>query len=419
MSATTPSIDDAPPLRPRARACAACGALQLGAAIGSHQALHCAVCDSTLERRAGRSLEVAFACALATLLLLIAANTQTFLTTAVFGVSRQSQLLSSVTGIVGEGYPELGFAIGLFAIVFPLLHFGLLVAALATLRLGRRPHWLGRVLRAALSLRTWAMADVFLVGLVVSVARMRGELSVEIDAGAWCFGLAAVSGLFVRWTLDAPTVWTAIRPDAPAASLSTAAISCRHCEWLAPAHAEGRSCPRCRAVLHARKPGAAAICGALALAAALLYLPANLYTMATLPIGLTPTSYTVIQGVFDLFGAKLYALAALVLTASFAIPLAKLVGLAWCVDSVRRGSTRRLVAKTRLFAVIEELGRWSMIDVFVIACFVPVTQYNALVRGSAGPAAPAFAAVVILTTLAARSFDSRLLWDAARRGGTR
>ena len=80
-----------------------------------------------------------------------------------------------------------------------------------------------------------------------------------------------------------------------------------------------------------------------------------------------------------------------------------------------RGSARALRTKTRLYHVVEEVGRWSMVDPFVIACFVPVMQYNNLIYGRAEPAATPFTLVVVLTIIAARCFDPRRMWDAAAR----
>ena len=376
----------------------------------------CAVCTSTLERSLGRNLDAALAFAVSALLLFIAANLLPFLTTAIFGVSRQSRLISSATAMFGDGFPELAIVIGLFVVALPIVRFGLLTAVLGTLRVGRRPRWLGPAFRYDTALQTWATADVFLLGCVVAYGRLSTQLSVEIETGAYCFGAAALLTLLTRATLDVPAVWRAIAPDRRPRPGST--IVCTSCGLLLPAASHGAACPRCRKTVYVRKPHAVMVTAALTIAAMLLYLPANLYPMATLPVGFTPTRYTVLKGAIDLLDTKLYGLAALVLTASFAIPLAKLAGLAWCVTSVLRRSARHLHAKTRIFRVIEEIGRWSMVDPFVIACFAPITKFNALVYGSAEAAAPAFAAVVILTTLAARSFDPRLMWDAARHRHT-
>jgi paraquat-inducible protein A len=148
-------------------------------------------------------------------------------------------------------------------------------------------------------------------------------------------------------------------------------------------------------------------------AGVVLYAPANLFPMATVPIGLEPSSYTVLEGVKDLFAAQLYGLGLLVFSASFAIPLVKLLGMSWLIGSVLSQSARWLNLKTRLYAVVEEIGRWSMVDPLVIALFVPVIQFNTKLYGRAEPAATAFAAVVVMTMLATQMFDPRLLWDAA------
>jgi paraquat-inducible protein A len=152
---------------------------------------------------------------------------------------------------------------------------------------------------------------------------------------------------------------------------------------------------------------------ALLLAAGLLYFPANIYPIAIIPIDLRPTSYTVLGGVIDLVRSHLLGLAALVFTASFTIPLLKMLGLAWCASSAMCGSCRFLVGKTRVYRVVEEIGRWSMVDPLTIACFVPVLQFNALIDGHAEPAVIPFSSVVLLTTLAVQLFDPRRMWDAA------
>jgi paraquat-inducible protein A len=154
---------------------------------------------------------------------------------------------------------------------------------------------------------------------------------------------------------------------------------------------------------------------ALLLAAGIMYLPANIYPIATIPIDITPTSYTVLGGVIDLVKSHLIGLAALVFTASFTIPLLKMLGLAWCASSTMCHSCRFLVGKTRVFRIVEEIGRWSMVDPLTIACFVPVLQFNALIDGHAEPAVVPFSAVVILTTLAAQLFDPRKMWDSAEQ----
>ncbi len=399
-------------------ACDSCGAIQdVPPAPRRRQVLSCGVCRTELERTHGRDLKAALACASATLLLLVPANLFPFLTTSVLGASRQSRLDSAAVILWKDGFPWLAIAILLFVVIFPLVRFGLLTLVLASLRYRAqvRPAGLARAFRAANALQVWAMPDVFLLGLAVAYSRLAPTLSVTIGIGGYCFILAGVLSLFTRAALDKRAVWREIAPALAPATTDRAELNCQSCDLILAAEHENLPCPRCGAKVHARRPDAIIRAAALTLAGVVLYLPANIYPIATLPLGLTPVAYTIIVGVKDLITAKLFGLALLVFCASFLIPFLKLAGITWCIASVLRRSRRGLVVKTRVYRFIEEIGRWSMVDPFVIACAVPVLQYNELIDGRAEPGATAFAAVVIVTVIAARCFDPRLMWDVAER----
>jgi paraquat-inducible protein A len=174
-----------------------------------------------------------------------------------------------------------------------------------------------------------------------------------------------------------------------------------------------KPCPRCDKKLEARKKNSVGRAAALTLAAVLVYVPANVFPIATIPINLHPTAYNILGGVIDLAGAHLYGLAGVVLVASFVIPILKLTAMAWFIYAVRSHARKAPVLKTRLFLFVDEIGRWSMVDPFTIAAFVPVVRFNALLTARAEAAAPFFTAVVILTILAAKVFDPRLMWDVS------
>ena len=394
-------------------ACPGCGAVQSTARpLGA--VLACGVCRTELERPAGRSLDAALACSAATFLLLLPANLLTFLSTSALGASRHSLLASSAVELWREGSPPLAVVVAVCVIVLPLARYGLLSLVLASLKTAWRPRWLGPAFRLAQALQPWALADVALLAFWIAYTRLHATVPTVVGAGGFCFIGAGLMALFARATLDGSDIWRRIATQ-PKIDPTAALIACESCAFLAPAHQEGRPCRRCGARVHGRKPDAIIRASALTIAGVLLYIPANLLPMATVPIGLEPTSYTVLEGVKDLFEARLYALGLLVFTASFAIPFLKLVAMMWFLASIAERSARRLVTKTRLYRVVEEIGRWSMVDPLVIACFVPVMQFNAKLYGRAGPAAPAFAAVVILTMIAAQAFDPRRMWDVARR----
>jgi paraquat-inducible protein A len=393
--------------------CRNCGLLQIQPPVERREIVSCSRCQTQLEHSAGKSLDATLACSAAILLLLIPAWTAPFLTASALGATRTSFLPMSIWVVWRDGSPLLALIVCLFVLTFPLMRFGALTAVLLALRLGRRPDWLTPAFRICNALQVWAMLDVFLLGLIVAYFRLRSSLLVSLEPGAICFIFAGLLSLVARATLDKAQVWRLIGPDS--SSIRAPSMMCPVCELVMTRADEPKICPRCRATVAARKTNPYSRSMALLLAAGLMYLPANIYPIATIPINLSPTSYTVLGGVIDLVRSNLLALAVLVFTASFTIPLLKMLGLAWCASSALCGSCRFLVGKTRVFRVVEEIGRWSMVDPLTIACFVPVLQFNALIDGHAEPAVVPFSAVVILTTLAAQFFDPRKMWDVAEQ----
>ncbi len=174
----------------------------------------------------------------------------------------------------------------------------------------------------------------------------------------------------------------------------------------------GTRCPRCRARLQMRKPFAVARAAALIAASYPLYMVANWFPMnVTTEFG-KPSNQTIFYGVERLLQAGFWPLAALVFAVSILIPLAKLIGMTWLLWSVRHHSARKLRPKTRLYRVVEEIGRWSNMDIFTIATFMPIMQLGGFVSVHPGGGAPAFIAVIVLTMIAVRVFDPRLMWDS-------
>lgn len=193
-------------------------------------------------------------------------------------------------------------------------------------------------------------------------------------------------------------------------------IGCPRCRQVCRGGATqaGTACPRCGAVLHRRKPASIERTWALLIAALLMYLPANL-----LPIMNTRTlrgerEDTILSGVVVLWEAGSWDLALIVFVASVLIPLAKIGVFASLLWSVQARWTRGLRQRTRLFRLMEWVGPWSMLDLFVVVLLVALVQFSALAQVEPGPGALAFGAVVVLTMLAAHSFDPRLMWDAAQ-----
>jgi paraquat-inducible protein A len=169
-------------------------------------------------------------------------------------------------------------------------------------------------------------------------------------------------------------------------------------------------CPRCGVRVHERKPHSLQATSALLLAALALYWPANTLPIMHTRSAIESRSDTIISGVFGLLDTGSWMLALIVFLASVVVPLLKIGVLAYLVATVRlRMAHHRL--RTRLYRFIEIVGRWSMLDVFVVALLAALVQLGPAAEVSAGPGAVAFGAVVWLTLWATQAFDPRLIWD--------
>jgi len=177
------------------------------------------------------------------------------------------------------------------------------------------------------------------------------------------------------------------------------------------------TCARCGSSVHTRKLRNLSRPLALLLAACILYAPANL-----LPILETSSEFgsqrdTIMSGVVYLWTSGAWPLAVLIFIASILIPLAKLLALGVLIFSVHRRWRRACLQRARLYRMVERIGRWSMTDIFVAAIVSALVQLRGVATITVGPGAMAFGAVVVLTLLATRTFDPRLIWDPARGDG--
>ena len=195
-------------------------------------------------------------------------------------------------------------------------------------------------------------------------------------------------------------------------ALDAGILVCGECHQLNRTASEsGQRCGRCGAPLHARRPNSIARTWALLLTAFLLYIPANLLPMMTVNRFGHGSPSTIIGGVFELIDADLLPIAVVVFVASILVPTLKLIGIALLLYSVQRRQLLSARQRILMFRFIEWIGRWSMLDIFVIAILVAMVSFGNLASIEGGVGAMAFAAVVVLTMLAALAFDPRLIWD--------
>ena len=193
-------------------------------------------------------------------------------------------------------------------------------------------------------------------------------------------------------------------------------VSCTTCRLLSrPADpAKPGYCPRCGSMLVWRRLHSVQYTWALLVAAAICYIPANvLPVLRTTALGSTEAD-TIIGGVIFLYESGSWPLALIVLVASVMIPLGKIFALGYLLVTVQRGSVENSHDRTRVYDLVEFIGRWSMLDVFVDAFVVALVQLQPLMSVEPGFGVVFFMAVVVITMLAAQTFDPRLLWDTPR-----
>lgn len=411
-------------------ACHECDLLQRETALPAGGVAHCRRCGAELYRSRPEGLDRALAFTLAALVLFAVANMFPVVGLAVNGDLVQSTLFGAVRILYRDGMWPLAGLVFVTTLMMPLLRMAAMTYLLVPLwmqRLPRRPDVAFRVLELA---APWGMTEVLILGMLVALVKLAHIATVVPGVALWAFGavmllLAAAASAFDPrdlWArMDAASAVHAEGGGVITASAATAAraglLVCHSCGLLSrpPPRAHEGSCPRCGAHLHFRKPASIARTWAFLIAAMILYIPAN-----ALPVMDTSSLFgaqedTILSGVVYLWTSGSRLLASVVFIASIAVPMLKIIALLFLVISVQFHSPWLLEKKTRIYRLVELVGRWSMLDIYVITLLVALVQFSALATIKAGPASVAFGAVVVLTMFAAMSFDPRLIWDAVEK----
>jgi paraquat-inducible protein A len=190
-------------------------------------------------------------------------------------------------------------------------------------------------------------------------------------------------------------------------------IGCHVCGLVCrDAHMPHAACPRCGSALHRRKPNSCARTWALLIAAFILYIPANLLPiMRTVSLGDVDDN-TILSGVIELWVKGSPDLAVIVFTASIVVPMLKFLVIGTLLLSVRHcGTTWARTQRARLYRLVEFIGYWSMLDVFVVSLLTALVQFGFFSQVEPLPGVVYFGLTVVLTMFASMSFDPRLIWD--------
>lgn len=399
--------------------CPDCGRLHCVRELPRGGRAVCTRCGAQLYRHVTGGPHHALPMALTALLLLGLIAVNPLMAVHIQGNDRAGLVTTGIEALADQGMWPLSLLVGLLVLGAPVARVAGVIVVMLRLHGGRSPESpraTARLFALTESLRPWAMLDVFLLGLLVGYSKLYGFANAELLTGGLALGGYVLAISAMDQGLDRRALWSAIDhvpPDpAPPPQHWVACSVCQRVHGHDHGPAPDR-CTRCGSRLHVREPDSLGRTTALVATSAILYVPANLLPVMTVVNFGQGDPSTILGGVGELAGSGMWPLALLVFVASIAVPLLKLGGLAWFVLAAWRGSAARLQGRTRLYRFIDAIGRWSNVDVFMIAILTALVQFGAVASVRADAGAIAFAAVVILTMLASHVFDPRVMWDRA------
>ncbi|WP_321960404.1 paraquat-inducible protein A [Paraburkholderia sp. J7] len=409
-------------------ACHECDLLQREVAVPEGGALRCKRCRAQLYREVPNSLDRALAFSLAAVVLFAVSNVYPIVGLSVSGTVVETTLLGSVNVLYHDGKWPIAGLVFATTVLMPILQTVSMLWLLIPLKFDRAPWGGPAIFRLCHLCQPWGMTEVLILGLLVALVKLSAIAGVVVGPALWSFGtlmfvLAAAGSAF-----DTRNLWSRVavvehrnaEPDLDEAPLQGAVTAarcglalCHDCGLLARAQVDAHTlhCPRCGAAMHLRKPASLSRTWAYLIAAMVMYIPANV-----LPVMYTNSLFgtendTILSGVVYLWTSGSWPLAIVVFIASIAVPMLKILALGYLTISTQMHSRWYAAERTRIYRMVEFVGRWSMLDIYVITMLVALVQFQALATIQAGNAAIAFGAVVVLTMFAAMAFDPRLIWD--------
>lgn len=411
-------------------ACEECGLVSELPILQEGQAGKCPRCMHTLSSVSIQPCQRMIAYSSACLVMLIISLSFPFMSFSVKGLTQEIYLINTVAML--EAFEQSALALLLLFTVIVLPATYLVAMSCLYFRIWRKNtivktiqpssklivicKWLFKV-------EPWLMTDVFLIGVLISLIKISAMAEIGMGNSFWAFCVYTILVVKTISLVDRFWIWNQLAPVVPIKDvvaghdhLSDHHIGCCSCHQINKiTGVKKQRCMRCSSVL---KPYDLDLSlqksWAYLFAAIIFYFPANLYPiMYTVSLGSEAPS-TIMGGVILLWQLGSYPIALVIFIASVFIPMAKMIVLAWMYWNAKRGHSllyAQSIKRQKLYRLTEFIGRWSMIDIFVVAILVALVQLQNLMAITPGPASLSFAAVVIFTMLSAISFDSRSIWS--------
>ncbi len=355
----------------------------------------CPRCGYLLTVNYPEAFERILAFAVTALIFLVLAMAFDFVSLKYQGQTYTITLLNTYTILVEQGYFIIGALLVLTVIILPIVVIGMLFYLLFSLQAQRYPFKGQLVAKCLLALLPWSMAEIFLIGVLVSLIKISTMASVGLGLSFYAYVLFSISYIAAIQYIDKQHLTS---------TLQQLKFKNKR-QSLIPNDDENSH----NAQLSIQKTWA------LLFTSLLLYFPANMLPiMTTRSLGKDELN-TILGGVFVLWEEGSYPIAVVIFIASIVVPIVKFIVLAWLNFSVQQQSREFQLQRTQLYRIAEFVGRWSMIDIFAVAILASLIQLGPAMIILPGYAAVAFCGVVILTMLAANTFDSTLIWKKTNK----
>lgn len=408
------------------KSCHECGLVSQFDELPAGSEASCPRCSHTLSSVGHYKQQGVMAYASASLIALIMSLTFPYMSFSVQGISQQITLYQAVDMMNRMDNSLIAILLFLAVILLPAYFLVLSLWFCLLVEWKKRISYSSSRL-AFLALKSlswakpWLMVDVFLIGVLVSLIKIAALADVSMGTSFWAFCIYAMLVVKTISLVDFDWLWDRLVPTKAHEDKMVGTtfqnkehLVCHICGQVHGYSDNTHHCSRCHTHLHRFEPiKNLQVAWALLFTSVVFYIPANLYPMMYTSAFGTSEGSTIMEGVVLLWNMGSYPVALIILIASVFIPMAKMVALAylyWNAKRVYGLSEQSANRYLKVYRVTEFIGRWSMIDIFVVAILVALVQLDGVMAIYPGPAALSFASVVIFTMLSAMIFDSRIIW---------
>ncbi len=397
--------------------CPDCGALVRATDTRFGYRLRCPRCKATLSEMKKDSINRTLAFSFSGLMLFIPAWFLPILELNMFGLTGSCTMVKGVAHLFSNGFWGISFLVFGCSLLIPAMIFLLLLFITISVKFNYYTEFLKKSLKFYKSLNEWAMLDVYMLGILIAFVKMEDVGDISTSVGLFCFIGVLVFAVISKQVFDQKIVWNNIERTlifTNSAPLQKP-ILCRTCSRLCYHEQNEKSvagcCPRCNTRLNERKPDSISRTWAFVVTGFLLLIPANLCPITHILYYGADVQDTILSGISKLIRDDLIPIAILVFVASIIVPIFKLTGLTFLLSAVHFKWKFSTYQCTLMYRFISIIGRWSMLDLFMISILVTLVDMGTISTMAPGVGATAFASVVVVSMLAAINFDPRMLWD--------